>query len=95
MVLPLARNVKHGRRLCSDNAVSAQKLRLIAVTWAATLDPFISPAHLTRLERWPLPEGSLYEAVAYCDMSHYLTLRSNGKTLKFRLLFVIRVQAVQ
>ena len=43
--------------LCLDNAVPAQRLRLPAITEAAIRDPFISPAHHTKPERWPLPEG--------------------------------------
>ena len=40
-----------------DKAVSAQRLRTPAVTQAAIRDPFISPAHLTKPEGWPLLEG--------------------------------------
>ena len=59
--LSLARNVKHGavpaQPKQSDKAVPAQRLRMPAVTWAAIRDTFISPAHFTKPERWPLPEG--------------------------------------
>ena len=38
---------------------------------AAILYPFISPAHLTKKGRWPLPEGSIYDGVACCAMSQF------------------------
>ena len=34
--------------------------------------------------------GAIYEGMAYCAMSHFLTLKGNGKTVIF-LFFVIRV----
>ena len=44
-------------------------------------DPFLSPAHLTKPERWSLTEESIYDRVANCAMSSFLTLRDNGKTI--------------
>ena len=38
---------------------------------AAIRDPFIGPAHLTKPERLPMLERSIYEGVAYCAMSHF------------------------
>ena len=57
------------------------------MTQATIRDPFISPAHLTKPERWPLPEGSIYEGVGYCAMPQLLTLRANGKALTFGFFF--------
>ena len=37
--------------------VPARRLRMPAVAQTAICDLFISPAHLTKPERWPLPEG--------------------------------------
>ena len=52
------------------------RLRLPAVTYTAIRNPFISPAHLTKPERWHLPYGSINEGVVYCAMSHFLNIRS-------------------
>ena len=40
-----------------------------AETLTAIRDPLTSPAHLTKPERRPLPEGSIYKGVAYRTMS--------------------------
>ena len=69
MVLPLARNNKPG-------AVSVQAMQFPRKGYgcapkAAIHDPFISLAHLSKPERWPLPEMSICEGVAYCAMSHF------------------------
>ena len=49
------------------------------MTKAAARDRFIGPAHLTKPERWPQPEVTMYEGVAYCAVSHILTLGANGE----------------
>ena len=49
-----------------------------------------APAHLTKTERWPLPEGSICKGVGYCTIPQFLTLGANGKALKLGF-FVIRV----
>ena len=43
---------------------------------AAIRDPFISPAHLTKPERWPLPEGSIYEGVGVFRHAAFFIIRS-------------------
>ena len=60
---------------------------MLAVTSAVIRDPFISPAHLSKPECWPLLEMSIYEGEAYLVMSQFLTLGANGKTLKLCFLF--------
>ena len=58
-----------------------------------TRDPIHQPrpSYQTGAERWPLPEGFVYEGVAHCPMSHVETLGPNGKALKFLFFFAIRV----
>ena len=58
MILPLARNVRPGAGSV-HNAVPAQRFQLPAVANAAIRDLFNSSAHLTKPERWYLPEGSI------------------------------------
>ena len=56
MVLTLAGNVNMEPALfrqCSSRA----KVTAASRDLAAIRDPFISPVHLTKPERWPLPEG--------------------------------------
>ena len=60
--------------------------------FVAIRDSFISPAHLTKPERWLLPEGQCRKRwlIASRGSWQFVTLEVNGKTLTFRF-FVIRV----
>ena len=54
-------------RQCSSRA---KKVTAASNGLAVTRDPFIIPAHLTKPESWPLPDGSIYEEMANCAMPH-------------------------
>ena len=61
-----------------------------AVTQAAIRDTFISPRPPYLTGALASAGGTIYEGLAYCTMSQFLTLCANGKTLKFSF-FVLRV----
>ena len=66
-------------RQCSCRA----EVTAATVTKPAIRDPFTIPGHLTKLERWPLPGGLIYEGVANCAMSHFSTLGASARPGNF------------
>ena len=84
MVLPSARNVKHGAGSVQTKQFPRKGYGChLRFSQRSVIHSSAPPMHLTRPEHWPLPKGSVYERVAYCAMPHFLTLETNGKTLKF------------
>ena len=51
----------------------------------------ISPAHLTKPERWSQPEGSLYKGAAYCAVRHVTVFNSRSQWQDAENLIFMRV----
>ena len=85
-VLSLARNVKHGADCIQTKQFPRSRLGLRSVIHSS------APTNLP-IRSVPLPEGSVYEVVAYCTMSQFLALGGNCKTLNF--LFFLQVYTMK
>ena len=51
----------------------------------------VSPAHLTKPERWSQPEGSVYKGMAYCAVHHATIFNSRSQCQDAEILIFMRV----